>query len=63
MKEGVFFADASGIDPESYVICTYYVETRGSLEKAGEAIAAEESIGTWTDVKTTTIDIQNRLAA
>ena len=63
MKEGVFFADASGIDPESYVICTYYVETPGSLEKAGEAIAAEESIGTWTDVKTTTIDIQNRLAA
>jgi len=63
LKEGVFFADASGIDPESYVICTYYVETRGSLEKAGEAIAAEESIGTWTDVKTTTIDIQNRLAA
>jgi len=63
LKEGVFFADASGIDPESYVICTYYVETHGSLEKAGEAIAAEESIGTWTDVKTTTIDIQNRLAA
>ena len=61
--EGIFFSDASGIDPESYVICTYYVETSGSLERAGEAIAAEESIGTWTDIKTTNIEIQQRLAA
>ncbi len=61
--KGIFFSDVSGIDPENNLICTYYVETAGSLERAGEAIAAEESIGTWTDIKTTTIDIQRRLAA
>jgi len=61
--EGVFFSDVSGIDPENYIICTYYVETSGTLESAGEAIAAEESIGTWTDIKTIKLDIQQRLAA
>jgi ribulose-bisphosphate carboxylase large chain len=61
--EGVFFSDVSGIDPENYIICTYYVETSGTLERAGEAIAAEESIGTWTDIKTIKVDIQQRLAA
>lgn len=61
--EGIFFSDVSGIDPESHIICTYYVETDGSLERAGEAIAEEESIGTWTDIGTVTTDIQRRLAA
>ncbi|WXG39519.1 MAG: RuBisCO large subunit C-terminal-like domain-containing protein [Candidatus Freyarchaeum deiterrae] len=61
--EGVFFSDVTGIDPENHIICTYYVETSGSLESAGEAIAAEESIGTWTDIKTIKVDIQQRLAA
>ncbi len=61
--EGIFFSDVSGIDPENHIICTYYVETDGSLKGAGEAIAAEESIGTWTDIGTVTTDIQRRLAA
>jgi hypothetical protein len=37
--EGVFFSNVSGIDPEKYVICTYYVETSGTLESSGETIA------------------------
>jgi ribulose-bisphosphate carboxylase large chain len=44
------------IDPDKYVVCSYYVEPseeiEGSAQVAGMEIAAEESIGTWTTVKT-----------
>ncbi len=33
------------------LIAKYYVETDLSIEKAAEAIAAEQSTGTWTEVK------------
>lgn len=42
------------IDPDKYVITTYYLEPNPeiSLIEAGMHIAAEGSIGTWTEVKT-----------
>jgi ribulose-bisphosphate carboxylase large chain len=51
----VFTATPDEIDPDKYIIATYYVEGRGmSIVEAGVKIAAEESIGTWTEVTTAT---------
>ncbi|MFZ2456481.1 MAG: type III ribulose-bisphosphate carboxylase [Candidatus Altiarchaeia archaeon] len=48
---------------ESDLIVTFFVEPgeNMSLAKASEAIAAESSIGTWTDIKTTRPGIMERL--
>jgi ribulose-bisphosphate carboxylase large chain len=44
------------------LICEYYVEPHGmSLEKASEHIAAESSIGTWTDIATMNPHIAKKL--
>ncbi|RLE81439.1 MAG: ribulose 1,5-bisphosphate carboxylase [Thermoprotei archaeon] len=52
----VFTATPDEIDPDEYVIATYYVKPRGSMSIEGAAmnIAAEQSIGTWTKVVTMT---------
>jgi ribulose-bisphosphate carboxylase large chain len=65
MRNGVidktFVAKASDIDPDRSVIATYYVDADSSTLKAGEQIAIEESIGTWTTVSTSREDVK-RLA-
>ena len=45
------------IDIDSYVICDYRVTTDMPMDKAANAIAAEQSTGTWTDLSTTTSKI------
>ena len=40
------------VDKDSYVICKYRVTTELPMEKAAEAIAAEQSTGTWTGLTT-----------
>jgi len=50
-------------DPDRYVICKYRVTTDLPIEKAAEAIAAEQSTGTWTGISTLDSDIFNRLGA
>ena len=47
---------------ESDLIVTFYVEPGENLTlaKASEAIAAESSIGTWTDITTTKPGIMER---
>lgn len=40
------------LDPEDYVICDYRVTTDLPMEKAADAIAAEQSTGTWTGLTT-----------
>lgn len=42
------------IDPDAYVVCDYRITTGLSMEKAANAVAAEQSTGTWTDLTTTT---------
>jgi len=60
----VFSAKADQIDPEANIIATYYVEGKDiSIEEAGVKIAAEESIGTWTEVSTATEWIIRNLPA
>ena len=45
------------IDIDSYVICRYRVTTELTMEKAAEAIAAEQSTGTWTGLTTLKDDV------
>lgn len=58
-----FFAYPEEIDPDSYIIAKYYVESDFPIVKIGEQIAIEESIGTWTKVTTETEWIRQHLAA
>lgn len=47
----VFSCAPEEVDLDDNVVATYYVESRGSsLHAAGVEIAAEESIGTWTEM-------------
>jgi ribulose-bisphosphate carboxylase large chain len=56
-----FVADPSNVDPDKSVIATYYVDAEFPTLKAGEQIAIEESIGTWTEVTTSRENVK-RLA-
>ncbi len=51
------------VDPDAYVICKYRVTTDLPIEKAAEAIAAEQSTGTWTDISTLSREIFDRYRA
>jgi ribulose-bisphosphate carboxylase large chain len=59
--DGTFVTDPSSVDPDKSVIATYYVDAEFSTLKAGEQIAIEESIGTWTEVTTANASVK-RLA-
>lgn len=50
-------------DPDHSVICIYKVTTDVPIEKAAEAIAAEQSTGTWTDISTINDSIISRFGA
>lgn len=50
-------------DPDKYVVCKYRVTTDMPMEKAAEAIAAEQSTGTWTGISTLDAGIFRDLAA
>jgi ribulose-bisphosphate carboxylase large chain len=57
------FVDAKYEPAETDLICTFYVEPEGiSLKEAAGGVAAESSIGTWTEL-TTTEPYVARLAA
>ena len=47
------FVDTKYEPTETDVVCTFYVEPEGiSLEEAAGGVAAESSIGTWTELTT-----------
>lgn len=49
----VDFVDLNYVPKEADVVCTFYVEPRGiSLKEAAGGVAAESSIGTWTELTT-----------
>ncbi|NLL94435.1 MAG: ribulose 1,5-bisphosphate carboxylase large subunit [Thermoplasmatales archaeon] len=52
-----------GIDWDSYVVCDYRVTTDMPMEKAAEAIAAEQSTGTWTGLTTLSQSIFDKYGA
>lgn len=52
-------------DLDNFIICTFRLEpAKGAkFDEAAVAVAAESSIGTWTEVKTLKPKVQNDLAA
>ena len=50
-------------DPDRNVVCRYRVTTDLPMEKAAEAIAAEQSTGTWTGISTLDHSIFDTLGA
>ncbi len=60
----IFTAPPGEVEPEENIIATYYVEGRDiSIQQAAVKIAAEESIGTWTEITTATEFAVHRLSA
>ncbi len=57
------FVDSTYKPKETDLICTFYLEPEGiSLKEAAGGVAAESSIGTWTEL-TTAQPYVTRLAA
>lgn len=52
MKTYSYMHLEENIDFDRFVICDYRVTTEMPMEKAAEAIAAEQSTGTWTGIST-----------
>lgn len=48
---------------EDYLLVTYKVKVSGAFQKTIEGIAAESSIGSWTDLKEITQEVYDRFAA
>lgn len=63
MKTYSYLHLGESADPDSYVVCRYRVTTDLPMEKAAEAIAAEQSTGTWTGISTLKDDIFSKYAA
>jgi len=50
-------------DYKTHIVATFYIESKISLSRAAGEIAAESSIGTWTELKTLRPEVARRLAA
>ena len=50
-------------DPDKFVLCHFYFEPAGSFENSVQAIAAESSVGTWTELSTMKKRISEKLSA
>jgi len=50
-------------DEATHIIVTFYLESKGDFEKSAEAVAAESSVGTWTDTEGLTLELFNKYAA
>jgi len=63
MKSYSYLDLGDEIDKDAYVVCKYRVTTDLSIEKAAQAIAAEQSTGTWTGISTLNDDVFDNYAA
>lgn len=63
MSSYSYLALGEEIDRDGYVVCKYRVTTDLPIEKAAEAIAAEQSTGTWTGISTLNDEVFNNYAA
>ena len=63
MKSYSYLHLGESIDSDSYVICKYRVTTDLPIEKASQAIAAEQSTGTWTGISTLNDTVFERYGA
>ena len=62
--QSVFQTTPDQIDPDKYIVATYFItcDPRMTIDHAGVIIAAEQSVGTFTDVSTAT-DLAHKTAA
>lgn len=60
MKSYSYLHLEEDIDPDAFVVCDYRVTTEMPMEKAAEAIAAEQSTGTWTGITTLSDEVFDR---
>ncbi|MCQ2079330.1 MAG: RuBisCO large subunit C-terminal-like domain-containing protein [archaeon] len=63
MSNYSYMALGEELDKDAYVVCKYRVTTDLPIEKAAEAIAAEQSTGTWTGISTLNDEVFTRYAA
>ena len=63
MKSYSYLHLEESIDVDAFVICDYRVTTQLPMEAAAEAIAAEQSTGTWTGISTLTDDVFEKYGA
>jgi ribulose-bisphosphate carboxylase large chain len=52
MEDFLYLHLGEKVDPDAFVICRYRVTTNLPMKKAAEALAAEQSTGTWTGIST-----------
>ncbi|MDR3283200.1 MAG: ribulose 1,5-bisphosphate carboxylase large subunit [Candidatus Methanoplasma sp.] len=57
MKSYSYMHKGEPYDEDAFVVCKYRVATDLPIEKAAEAIAAEQSTGTWTGISTLEDDV------
>ncbi|MDD3648431.1 MAG: type III ribulose-bisphosphate carboxylase [Candidatus Dojkabacteria bacterium] len=50
-KKFSYIAKDFSFDPAGYVVVTFYMEAKDDFERCAEAVAAESSVGTWTDTE------------
>ncbi len=63
MSNYSYMALGEDIDKDAYVVTKYRVTTDLPIEKAAEAIAAEQSTGTWTGISTLNDEVFTKYAA
>lgn len=63
MSNYSYMALGEEIDRDAYVVTKYRVSTDLPIEKAAEAIAAEQSTGTWTGISTLNDEVFTKYAA
>lgn len=59
----MYFSLSKKPDYRKHIVATFYIESKISLSRAAEEVAAESSIGTWTELKTLKPEVARRLAA
>ena len=63
MSNYSYMALGEDIDKDAYVVTKYRVTTDLPIEKAAEAIASEQSTGTWTGISTLNDEVFTKYAA
>src|SRR3972149_6116884 len=55
-RADIFSTTPDKIDPDKYILSTFFItcDPRVTIDQAGVIIAAEQSVGTFTDVSTAT---------
>jgi len=62
-KKYSYLSLGSNFDESNHIVVTFYLESSGDLVKSAEAVAAESSVGTWTDTEGLTRELFEKYSA